>query len=83
MSAFPIAPFGANATMSRHHRDSKAAACAALTGSPDESGRRRREKKSLAQADSAAVRRGMIQLAGRVLWFQKGAILPDSARARR
>ncbi|TKB07723.1 MAG: IS110 family transposase, partial [Mesorhizobium sp.] len=45
-------------------------------GSPDESGKRRREK-GLARAGSARVRHGMIQLAWRFLLFQK-----DSALAR-
>ena len=49
---------------------------AGLTGSPDESGRRRREK-GLARSGNARVRRGMIQLAWRFLMFQK-----DSALAR-
>jgi transposase len=43
---------------------------AGLTGSPDESGKRRREK-GLARAGNARVRRGMIQLAWRFLMFQK------------
>ena len=47
-----------------------------LTGAPDESGKRRREK-GLARAGNARVRRGMIQLAWRFLLFQK-----DSALAR-
>jgi transposase len=49
---------------------------AGLTGAPDESGSRHREK-GLAKAGSARVRRGMIQLAWRFLLFQK-----DSALAR-
>ena len=50
-----------NEILSRHLRDSKAVArYAGLTGSPDESGRRRREK-GLARAGNARVRRGMIQ----------------------
>ena len=49
--------------LSRHLRDRKAVArYAGLTGAPDESGRRRREK-GLARAGNARVRRGMIQLA--------------------
>ncbi|WP_245276668.1 IS110 family transposase [Mesorhizobium sp. L2C085B000] len=43
---------------------------AGLTGSPDESGQRRREK-GLARTGKARVRRGMIQLAWRFLSFQK------------
>ena len=45
---------------------------AGLTGSPDESGSKRREK-GLAKAGNARVRRGLIQLAWRFLVFQKGA----------
>jgi transposase len=48
--------------LSRNLRDRKAVArYAGLTGSPDESGARRREK-GLARAGNARVRRGMIQL---------------------
>jgi transposase len=47
-----------------------------LTGTPDESGGRRREK-GLARAGNARVRRGMLQLAWRFLVFQR-----DSALAR-
>ena len=51
--------------LSRNLRDQRAVArYAGLTGSPDESGRRRREK-GLARAGNARVRRGMIQLAWR------------------
>jgi transposase len=51
-----------NEIVSRHLRDSKAVArYAGLTGSPDESGRRR--EKGLARTGNARVRRGMIQLA--------------------
>jgi transposase len=54
----------------RHLRDHKALArYAGLTGSPDESGGRRREK-GLARAGNGRVRRGMIQLAWRFLRFQ-------------
>ena len=45
-----------------------------LTGSPDESGAKRREK-GLARAGNARVRRGMIQLAWRFLMFQKESAL--------
>jgi transposase len=63
--------------LSRHLRDRRAVArYAGLTGSPDESGRRRREK-GLARSGNGRVRRGMIQLAWRFLMFQK-----DSALAR-
>src|SRR5271166_3180153 len=47
---------------------------AGLTGSPDESGRRRREK-GLAKAGNARVRRGMIQFAWRFLIHQKDSAL--------
>jgi transposase len=64
-----------NEILSRRLRDSKAVArYAGLTGSPDESGKRRREK-GLARAGNARVRRGMIQLAWRFLRFQKGSAL--------
>src|SRR5258705_9143795 len=57
--------------LSRPMRDRKAVArYAGLTGSPDESGARRREK-GLARAGNAGVRRGMIQLAWRFLRFQE------------
>ncbi len=63
-------------------RDSKAVArYAGLTGAPDESGRRRREK-GLAKAGNARVRRGMIQLAWRLLIFQKDSALAQWYRAR-
>ena len=45
-----------------------------LTGAPDESGSRRREK-GLARAGNARIRRGMIQLAWRFLMFQKDSDL--------
>ena len=49
--------------LSRNMRDRRAIArYAGLTGSPDESGRKRREK-GLARSGNARVRRGMIQLA--------------------
>jgi transposase len=63
--------------LSRNLRDRRALArYAGLTGSPDESGLKRREK-GLAKAGNARVRRGLIQLAWRFLMFQK-----DSALAR-
>jgi transposase len=63
--------------LSRQLRDQRAVArYAGLTGSPDESGSRRREK-GLAKAGNARVRRGLIQLAWRFLRFQ-----PDSALAQ-
>jgi transposase len=71
-----------NEIISKHLRDSKAVArYAGLTGSPDESGRRRREK-GLARAGNARVRRGMIQLAWRFLRFQKESALAQWFRAR-
>jgi len=68
--------------LSRDLRDRRAVArFAGLTGSPDESGKRRREK-GLAKAGSSRVRRGMIQLAWRWLWFQKDSALAQWYRAR-
>ena len=52
-----------------------------LVSSPDESGKRRREK-GLARAGNARVRRGMIQLAWRFLRFQKESALAQWFRAR-
>jgi len=61
--------------LSRNLRDRKAVArYAGLTGSPDKSGTRRRER-GLARAGNARVRRGMIQLAWRFLRFQKDSAL--------
>ncbi|WP_366930659.1 transposase [Mesorhizobium sp.] len=58
--------------LSRGLRDRRAVArYAGLTGSPDESGKRQREK-GLARAGSARVRHGMIQLAWWFLLFQEG-----------
>src|SRR6266540_1598893 len=54
---------------------------AGLTGAPDESGSKRREK-GLARAGNARVRRGMIQLAWRWLMFQKESALAQWYRAR-
>jgi transposase len=71
-----------NEILSRHLRGSRAVArYAGLTGSPDESGKRRREK-GLARAGNARVRRGMIQLAWRFLRFQKDSALAQWFRAR-
>jgi len=68
--------------LSRNLRDRRAVArYAGLTGSPDESGARRREK-GLARAGNARVRRGMVQLAWRFLIFQKGSALAQWFRAR-
>jgi transposase len=59
--------------LSRPMRDRKAVArYAGLTGSPDESGAKRREQ-GLARAGNARVRRGMIQLAWRFLLFRRRA----------
>src|SRR5271170_797218 len=61
--------------LSRNMRDRRAVArYAGLTGSPDESGRKCREK-GLARSGNARVRRGMIQLAWRLLMFQKNSAL--------
>jgi transposase len=68
--------------LSRPMRDRKAVArYAGLTGSPDESGTKRREQ-GLARAGNARVRRGMIQLAWRFLIFQKESALALWYRAR-
>jgi transposase len=67
---------------SRDLRDQRAVArYAGLTGSPDESGARRREK-GLAKAGNARVRRGMIQLAWRVRTHQKHSALAQWFEAR-
>ena len=66
----------------RNMRDRRAVArYAGLTGSPDESGRKCREK-GLARSGNARVRRGMIQLAWRLLMFQKNSALAQWFRAR-
>src|SRR4051794_6084298 len=68
--------------LSRDLRDRQAIArYAGLTGSPDESGSRRREK-GLARAGNARVRRGMIQLAWRFLQFQPESRLAKWYRER-
>jgi transposase len=68
--------------LSRNLRDRKAVArYAGLTGSPDESGSKRREK-GLAKSGNARVRRGMIQLAWRFLRFQKDSVLAAWFRSR-
>jgi transposase len=68
--------------LSRRLRDRRAVArYAGLTGAPDESGSKRREK-GLARAGNARVRRGMIQLAWRFLRFQKESALAQWYRAR-
>ena len=68
--------------LSRNLRDEKAVArYGGLTGAPDESGSKRREK-GLARAGNARVRRGMIQLAWRWLMFQKDSELARWYRQR-
>jgi transposase len=68
--------------LSRNLRDRRAVArYAGLTGSPDESGSKRREK-GLARSGNARVRRGLIQLAWRFLQFQKDSALARWYRAR-
>jgi len=68
--------------LSRPMRDRKAVArYAGLTGSPDESGAKRREQ-GLARAGNARVRRGMIQLAWRFLRFQQNSALARWYRVR-
>lgn len=68
--------------LTRKLRDRRAVArYAGLTGAPDESGSRRREK-GLARAGNARVRHGMIQLAWRWLIFQKQSALTQWFQAR-
>jgi transposase len=68
--------------LSRNLRDRRAVArYAGLTGAPDESGAKRREK-GLAKTGNARVRRGLIQLAWRFLRFQKDSALGQWYRAR-
>jgi transposase len=68
--------------LSRPLRDRRAVArLAGLTGSPDESGSKRREK-GLARAGSIRLRTGMIQLAWRMLMFQKDSALVQWFRTR-
>ena len=68
--------------LSRDLRDRRAVArYGGLTGSPDESGARRRER-GLARAGNARVRHGMIQLAWRFLWHQPDCALVKWYRAR-
>ena len=68
--------------LSRNLRDQRALArYAGLTGSPDESGNRRREK-GLARSGNGRVRRGMIQLAWRFLRFQGDSDLAKWYRSR-
>jgi transposase len=68
--------------LSRNLRDRRAVArYAGLTGSPDESGSKRREK-GLARSGNARVRRGMIQLAWRFLGYQAESALAKWFEAR-
>jgi transposase len=68
--------------LSRQFRDRKAVArYAGLTGSPDESGKRRREK-GLARAGNARVRTSMIEFAWRFLRFQEGSALAQWFQTR-
>jgi transposase len=68
--------------LSRNLRDRRAVArYGGLTGSPDESGKKRREK-GLARSGNARVRKGMIQLAWRFLDFQEDSALAKWFRAR-
>lgn len=63
--------------LSRNLRDRRAVArYVGLTGTPDESGSKRREK-GISKAGNPRVRRGLIQLAWRLLMFQ-----PDAALVR-
>ena len=68
--------------LARNLRDRRALArYGGITGAPDESGSKRREK-GLARAGNARVRRGMVQLAWRWLMFQKDSALAQWFRAR-
>jgi transposase len=68
--------------LSRTLRDRRAVGrYAGLTGAPDESGSKRREK-GLAKSGNARVRRGLIQLAWRFLLFQKDSALAQWFRSR-
>jgi transposase len=68
--------------LSRNLRDRRAVArYAGLTGSPDESGKRRREQ-GLAKAGNGRIRRDLIQLAWRLLRHQPECALVKWYRAR-
>jgi len=72
----------AHGILSRGLRHRRAVARhAGLTGSPDESGSRRREK-GLARSGNARVRRGMVELAWRFPLHQKDSALARWYRAR-
>lgn len=71
-----------NEVLARDFRDRRGLArYAGLTGLPDESGARRRER-GLARAGNARVRTAMVQLAWRFLVFQKESALVEWYRAR-
>jgi len=66
----------------RNLRDRRAVArCGGITGAPDESGARRREK-GLARTGNARVRRAVLQLAWRFVMFQKESALVKWFQAR-
>jgi len=68
--------------LSRNLRDRRAVGrFVGLTGAPDESGAKRREK-GLSKAGNARVRRGMIQLAWRFVRFHKDSALAIWFRSR-
>jgi transposase len=68
--------------LSRSLRDRRAVArYAGVTGSPDESGAKHRER-GLAKAGNARVRRGLLQLAWRFLRFQGESALAKWYRER-
>lgn len=68
--------------LSRNLRDRRAVArYAGVTGSPDESGTKRRER-GLAKAGNARVRRGLMQFAWRFLRFQRESALATWYRER-
>src|SRR4051795_4884940 len=88
----PAGPGGRGRARDRRHAGARGALAraagpyalaryAGLTGSPDESGARRREK-GLARVGNARVRRGMLQLAWRFLRFQGDSHLARWYRAR-
>jgi len=80
--AIPTADMLVHEVLSRNLRDRRAVArYGGLTGAPDESGKRRREK-GLARAGNARVRAGMIQLAWRFLRFQPNSALVEWYNAR-
>src|SRR5712672_2653275 len=69
--------------LSRELRDERAVGrYAGLTGSPYDSGAKRREK-GMSRAGNARVRRGMVQLAWRWIRFQKDSQLTQSYNSRK